>query len=133
MDVNKINISKVETHLNSIFDNTVSDNTFFGEMVGGELIDSSWDDMVLIEVPTGIEDMDAYGKGTVLVWLYAKPLLSGRKNVNVMSKLEQRLNNVLANHSNTDGFYIKRRLTYTDYDSNIKWHCNIVELQITIV
>lgn len=127
-----MNISAIETYLNSIFDNTISDNTIFGYMIEKAAIPNDWQDMVMIEIPNGVEDLDAYGNGTILIWLYARPLMSGKKNVAVMSALEKKLNEVLANHSNST-YQLSRRLTYTDYDTDIDWHCNVVELNILIV
>jgi hypothetical protein len=132
MDKNSMNISSVETYLNSIFDNTISNNTIFGYMLEKAAIPNEWSDMVMIEIPNGIEDLDAYGNGTILVWLYARPLMSGKKNVSVMAQLEKRLNEVLKNQGN-DTYQLTRRLTYTSYDTDIDWHCNVVELTILIV
>lgn len=131
MDVNKLNISKIETYLDSILGGTVSDNTFFGGVITKEMIGDEWSDMVMVEMPNGITDFDAYGQGTVLVWLYARPLTSGRKNVPIMSKLEKKLNDVISNVVSSE-YNITRRLTYTDYNTDIDWHCNVVELVITV-
>lgn len=132
MDKDKMNISSIETYLNSIFDNNISDNTIFGYMIEKATIPDDWNDMVLIEVPNGVADMDAYGQGTILVWLYARPLLSGKKNVSTMSTLEKKLNEVIKSSRNST-YQISRRLTYTYYDTDIDWHCNVVELNILIV
>ena len=132
MDKDKMNISSIETYLNSIFDNTISDNTIFGYMIEKATIPDNWEDMVLIEIPNGVADMDAYGQGTILVWLYARPLLSGKKNVATMTTLEKKLNEVIKSSSN-DTYQISRRLTYTSYDTDIDWQCNVVELNILIV
>ena len=132
MDKDKMNLSSIETYLNSIFDNNISDNTIFGYMIEKATIPDDWNDMVLIEVPNGVADMDAYGQGTILVWLYARPLLSGKKNVAIMSTLEKNLNEVIKSSSNST-YQISRRLTYTSYDTDIDWHCNVVELNILIV
>lgn len=132
MDKDKMNISSIETYLNSIFDNTISNNTIFGYMIEKATIPDDWNDMVLIEVPNGVADMDAYGQGTILVWLYARPLLSGKKNVATMSTLEKKLNEVIKSSRNST-YQISRRLTYTYYDTDIDWHCNVVELNILIV
>ena len=132
MDKDKMNISSIETYLNSIFDNTISNNTIFGYMIEKSTIPDDWNEMVMIEVPNGVADMDAYGQGTILVWLYARPLLSGKKNVAVMSSLEKKLNEVIES-SNNSTYQISRRLTYTSYDNDIDWHCNVVELNILIV
>lgn len=131
MDKNKLNISKIETYLNSILDNTISNNTFFGSLPEPSSIPSEWNDICFIDIPNGIRDYEAYGQGTVLVCLYARPMSSGRKNVAIMSQLETRLNEVIA--SNSDSTYqISRRLTYSTYDDDIKWHCNVVELILKI-
>lgn len=132
MNANNLNISKIETYLNSILDNVVSDNTFFGYMPDASIVKSSdWQDMVMVEIPNGIRDMDAYGQGTILVWLYARPLESGRKNVAKMSELETKLNAVIANAKDKN-YQISRRMTFTDYDTDIDWHCNVVEIILKV-
>jgi hypothetical protein len=125
-----INISKIETYLHSIIDNIVSDNTYVG--TPPETFKEIWTDVCVIDAGSGIRDMNACGKGVVLIWLYARPLANGAKNVAKMSELETKLNEVIKNaHDST--YRINRRATYTDYDSERKWHCNIVELNLTIV
>lgn len=130
MDFNKLNISKIETYLHSIFDNVVSDNTYVG--TPPETIKESWTDMCVIDVGTNIRDYDTYGKGVILVWLYARPLANGAKNVAKMSELETKLNEVIENARHSS-YRLNRRATYSDYDSARKWHCNIVELNLTII
>ncbi len=132
MDSNKINISKIETFLNEKIDNVVSKNTFVGSKVTDKTaIPADWKDMVLIDIPNGVRDFEAYGQGTVLVSLFARPMESGRKNVAVLSKMEESLNQVIK--SNTDKTYtLSRRLTYTGYDSDIDWHFNTIEVIIKI-
>lgn len=132
MNANNLNISKIETYLNGILDNVVSNNTFFGYMPDSSIVKSSnWQDMVMVEIPNGIRDMDAYGQGTILVWLYARPLESGRKNVAKMSELETKLNAVIANAEDKN-YQISRRMTFTDYDTDIDWHCNVVEIILKV-
>ena len=127
---NNINISKIETYLHSIIDNVVSDNTYVG--TPPETLKEDWNDVCVIDVGPSIRDMNAYGKGVVLVWLYARPLANGAKNVAKMSELETKLNEVIKNaHDRT--YRINRGATYSNYDPNRKWHCNIVELNLTIV
>ena len=132
MDSNKINISKIESFLNGKIDNVVSKNTFVGSKVPDKTaIPADWKDIVLIDIPNGVRDFEAYGQGTVLVSLFARPMESGRKNVAVLSKMEERLNEVIK--SNTDKTYtLSRRLTYTGYDSDIDWHFNTIEVIIKI-
>lgn len=132
MDSNKINISKIETFLNEKIDNVVSRNTFVGSKVPDKTaIPADWKDIVLIDIPNGVRDFEAYGQGTVLVSLFARPMESGRKNVAVLSKMEESLNEVIK--SNTDKTYtLSRRLTYTGYDSDIDWHFNTIEVIIKV-
>lgn len=129
MNKDNLNISQIESYLYSIIDNKVSDNTYAGTLP--DTIQSDWKDMCLIDVGTDIIDKDAYGVGAVLVWLYARPLANGAKNVAKMSELENKLNEVIEGASDST-YHINRRATYSDYDSERKWHCNIVELNIRI-
>lgn len=131
MNKDNLNISKVETYLNDILDNVVSNNTFFGTLPDSTAIPSNWNDLCFIEIPNGVRDLEAYGQGTVLVWLFARPMASGRKNVAVLSQMEQKLNNVIA-ANNDKTYHISRRLTYTSFDNDIKWHCNVVELILKV-
>lgn len=133
MDSNKINISKIETFLYEKIDNVVSKNTFVGSKVPDKTaIPTDWNDIVLIDIPNGVRDFDAYGKGTVLVYLFARPQESGRKNVAVLSKMEASLNEVVKTSSN-ETYLLKRRLTFTGYDMNIDWHYNVIEITLTIL
>ena len=133
MDSNKINISKIETFLYEKIDNVVSKNTFVGSKIPDKTaIPTDWNDIVLIDIPNGVRDFDAYGKGTVLVYLFARPQESGRKNVAVLSKMEASLNEVI-NTSSNDTYLLKRRLTFTGYDMNIDWHYNVIEISLTIL
>lgn len=133
MEVNKTNISRIETYLNSVLDGVVSEHTYFGSIPDAAIVKSSdWQDMVMVEIPNGISDFDAYGQGTALVWLYARPMESGKKNVPKMSQLETKLDEAIKNASSNE-YYLTRRLTFTDYNTTINWHCNVIEIIITIV
>ena len=111
MNKDNLNISKIETYLAGIIDNVVSDNTYAGSLP--TTINAAWSDMVLIDCANAITDMEAYGKGVVLVWLYAKPRTDGTKNVALMSKLEKKLNDVI-NAANDRHYIISRRDTFND-------------------
>ena len=71
------------------------------------------------------------GKGTVLIWLYAKPLSNGQKNVKLMDELELGLNKAIS-QADSKIYRINRGNVYCDYDSTRRWHCNIVELNLLI-
>lgn len=133
MDKQNLNISKIETYLNSILDGVVSNNTFFTTYPNVSMVKASeWKDMVLVDIPSGVRDMDAMGTGTVFIGLYARPLESGKKNVAKMSELEDRLNEALE-VANDSRYMLKRSDVHATYDDDIDWHCNVVELKITIL
>lgn len=126
MNKDNLNISKIETYLNSIVDNVVSKNTFFTALPDASVIKASdWQDMVLIDFPMGIKDLEAYGRGEVDIVLYARPLESGKKNVAKMSKLEMKLNEVVA-QANDKNYQIVRDDAHSMYDTDIDWHCNVI-------
>ena len=125
-----MNISKIETFFNGLLDNKVSDNTFFSDLPN--VIKQEWNDMVVVDFPSTISDLDAYGKGTVLIWLYAKPKSNGTKNVPVLSQMETKLNERLA-MSNDMHYRLSRGGAYTDYDEQRNLHCNIIELNLIII
>lgn len=129
MDRNLLNISSIESYLYSILQGKVSDNTYVGSLPA--TLQSEWKDICLIDCGSAITDLDALGGGVVLIWLYAKPM-AGIKNVGTLKTMEEKLNEVIktACHPN---YKINRRNTYTDYDADRDWHCNIVELNIVIV
>lgn len=129
MDKNNMNISRIETYLHGIIDNKVSKNTYAGTLP--DTIKSDWNDMVLVDCANRVSDLDAYGEAIVLIWLYARPFENGSKNVAVMDELETKLNEVIEN-ANDKIYVINRRNTYSDYDSDRQWHCNIVELNVRI-
>ncbi len=130
MNIDKLNISNIETYLHSIMDGIVSENTYAGTLP--DTISSEWSDMCLIDCGNKLHDFDAYGQGTILIWLYARPRSNGTKNVAIMNDLGNKLNYVIQNASNSN-YSFSRGATYTDYDSTRQWHCNIVELNILIV
>lgn len=132
MNKNNLNISKIETYLNSIIDNVVSNNTFFTALPDSAVIKASnWQDMVLIEIPEGIKDFEAYGQGYVFICLYARPMESGKKNVGLMSELETKLNKVIED-ADDKNYHIARTDVHTSFDDDINWHCNVVEIVLKV-
>lgn len=129
MDKNNLNISKVEDYLYRALKSKVSANLYIGTLP--DTTQSAWTDMCLIDCGNGFRDYDAYGKGTVLIWLYAKPLSNGQKNAKVMDKLEMGLNEAIS-QADSKTYRINRGNVYCDYDSTRRWHCNIVELNLLI-
>lgn len=130
MDADLKNISKIETFFNTLLDNKVSNNTFFTDLP--PTINQEWNDMVVVDCGNAISDMNAYGNGNVLIWLYAKPMSTGAKNVKILSQMETRLNECIS--SNTDKHYnISRAESYSDYDEQRNLFVNIIVLKLVII
>ncbi len=126
MNKDSLNISKIETYLNSVVDNVVSNNTFFTTIPDKATVEASdWKDMVLVDFPIGIKDLEAYGRGEVDIILYARPLESGKKNVAIMSQLEMKLNEAVAN-TQSRNYQLVRDDARSMYDTDINWHCNVI-------
>jgi len=121
------NISKLENYLQVTLKGNVTKNTFVGTLP--DTIKTTWDDMVLIDCDSGLRDYDAYGKGIVNIFLYARPHSNGTKNVAVMDKLEEALDEVIKADS-SDQFHLFKERVFSDYDSVRNWHCNVVLLGI---
>lgn len=130
MDKNLMNISQIETFFNDLLTGKLSDNTFFTFFP--PVISQEWEEMVLIDIPNAIRDLNAYGNGIVLIYLYAKPFPNGKKPVPKLSKMEKKLNELI--ESSMDPHYVISRLnTYSDYDEHRNMFCNIVEINLTII
>ena len=124
-----INISSIETYLDSIIKNAVSKNVYAGTLPN--TISDSVKDLVLIDCGNAINDMDAYGKGAVNVFLYAKPTANGRKNVAQMQKMEKAMNKLLET-ANDERYSLSQLYKSADYDSALNWHYTVVALNIIV-
>ena len=124
-----INISSIETYLDSIIKNAVSKNVYAGTLPN--TISDSVKDLVLIDCGNAINDMDAYGKGAVNVFLYAKPTANGRKNVTQMQKMEKAMNKLLET-ANDERYSLSQLYKSSDYDSALNWHYTVVALNIIV-
>lgn len=129
MNKSNLNISNIENYLFGILDEKVSSNTFIGTLP--TTIDSTWNDMVLIDFGTDISDLDAMGKCIVHIFLYAKPLSNGSKNVKRMSELEAAFDEAI---KDLDGktYCLSHAYDDSDYDKDVKWHFNIKALNLRI-
>lgn len=124
-----LNISTIETYLDKIIKGKVSKNVFAGTLPN--TIDDTVKDLVLIDCGNAINDLDAYGKGAVNVYLYAHPTANGRKNVAQLSKMEKAMNAVL-DGANDNRYALAQLYKATDYDSALNWHYIIVALNLII-
>ena len=79
-----------------------------------------------------VRDKTGYGSGVVLVFLFSKSADNGEKNVPVMAEMEEFLRTKIA-ESRHEHYIISRGSTYQDYDSTYDMHCNVVEINLTII
>lgn len=123
------NTSQVEEYLYTILNGVVSDHTFSGTLP--TTIDSSWNDMVLIDCDLPMTDYGPYSSATVYIFLYARPNADGTKKVPLLSLMENKLCDVLDNIS--DVHYTVNRLSNgADYDTTLQWHRNFVYFNLII-
>lgn len=123
------NTSQVEEYLYTILNGVVSDHTFSGTLP--TTIDSSWNDMVLIDCDLPMIDYGPYSSATVYIFLYARPNADGTKKVPLLSLMENKLCDVL--DSISDVHYTVNRLSNgADYDTTLQWHRNFVYFNLII-
>ena len=87
--------------------------------------------MTLIDLGR-VRDKTGYGSGVVLVFLFSKSAGNGEKDVPVMAEMEEFLRTKVA-ESRHEHYIISRGSTYPDYDSTYNMHCNVVEINLTII
>ena len=103
-------------------------------VVGTKLPDTLSKDikrMTLIDLGR-VQDKTGYGSGVVLVFLFSKSAGNGEKDVPVMAEMEEFLRTKVA-ESRHEHYIISRGSTYPDYDSTYDMHCNVVEINLTII
>ena len=79
-----------------------------------------------------VRDRVGYVSGVVIVFLFSKSADNGEKNVPVMAEMEEFLRTRVAD-SRHEHYIISRGSTYPDYDSTYDMHCNVVEINLTII
>lgn len=130
MDKQYQNISRIEDFFYTLLYKKVSNNVYPNNLPIS--IKAEWKDIVVIDAGSAIRDMDAYGFGVVLVYLYTKPLDNGIKDVVTMNAMENKLLECVENATHAH-YVIRRGSTYADYDEGRNLHCNIYEINLTIV
>lgn len=129
MTNDNLNISSIETYLDSIIKGKVSKNVFAGTLPN--TLEDTVKDLVLIDCGNAIRDLDAYGRGALNIFLYAKPTANGRKNVAQLSKMEKSLANVIDNAAD-ERYTLTQLYKASDYDTALNWHYIVVALNILI-
>ena len=125
-----LNISLIE----DFFFSLLNSNELGKVVVGKKLPDTLSKDtkrITLIDLGR-VRDKTGYGSGVVLVFLFSKSADNGEKNVPVMAEMEEFLRTKVA-ESRHEHYIISRGSTYQDYDSTYDMHCNVVEINLTII
>ena len=125
-----LNISQIE----DFFFTLLNSKELGKVVVGKKLPDTLSKDtkrMTLIDLGR-VRDKTDYGSGVVLVFLFSKSAGNGEKNVPVMAEMEEFLRTKVT-ESRHEHYIISRGSTYPDYDSTYDMHCNVVEINLTII
>ena len=125
-----LNISLIE----DFFFSLLNSNELGKVVVGKKLPDTLSKDakrITLIDLGR-VRDKTGYGSGVVLVFLFSKSADNGEKNVPVMAEMEEFLRTKVA-ESRHEHYIISRGSTYQDYHSTYDMHCNVVEINLTII
>lgn len=125
-----LNISQIE----DFFFTLLNSKELGKVVVGKKLPDTLSKDtkrMTLIDLGR-VRDKTGYGSGVVLVFLFSKSAGNGEKNVPVMAEMEEFLRIKVA-ESRHEHYIVSRGSTYPDYDSTYDMHCNVVEINLTII
>ena len=125
-----LNISQIE----DFFFTMLNSKELGKVVVGKKLPDTLSKDikrMTLIDLGR-VRDKTGYGSGVVLVFLFSKSAGNGEKDVPVMAEMEEFLRTKVA-ESRHEHYIISRGSTYPDYDSTYDMHCNVVEINLTII
>lgn len=126
---NNANTSKIENMLYMAIKDAVSNNVFIG--VRPSTIDENMDDFVVIDCDLPITDYGSHSTASVYVFLYARPIGNGIKNVARLAEMEESLNIVLDTYT-SNVYKLVRQSNGAEYDTGINWHNNFVYISITI-
>ena len=127
-----INISAIETHLDTVIRAKVLKQCYAGTLPS--TLKEDVKKYVVIDCGNAINDLHAYGKGIINIYLYAKPS-AGTKNVYALSKMEADFMKALREDAFDDEHYsVARELAYQDtgYDSTYGMHFIIKAIHLII-
>lgn len=124
-----LNISSIETYLDSIIKGKVSKSVFAGTLPN--TLGDTVKDLVLIDCGNAINDLSSHGKGTLNIFLYAHPSENGRKNVAQLSKMEKAFAVVL-DEASDERYSLTQLYKTSDYDTALNWHYIVVGLNIIV-
>ena len=125
-----LNISQIED-----FFYTLLKSDKLGKVVVGtklpDTLDKNTRRMTLVDLGR-VRDRVGYGSGIVLVFLFSKSSSNGAKDVPVMAEMEEFVRTKIL-ESRHEHYIISRGSTYPDYDRTYDMHCNVIEINLTII
>ena len=96
-----------------------------------DTLDKNTRRMTLVDLGR-VRDRVGYGSGVVLVFLFSKSSSNGAKDVPVMAEMEEFVRTKIL-ESRHEHYIISRGSTYPDYDRTYDMHCNVIEINLTII
>lgn len=117
-----INISNILTHFDNVIRKEVCERCYAGTLPA--TLTKGAMDMVVINTGNTVVDKNAYGEGTIFIYLYAQPV-NGEMNVPALSKLEKALRKALYEDKFDNENYEVSRQTFLGgggYDTTYNMH-----------
>lgn len=94
-------------------------------------INKDWTDMVFVELNVQ-DDKGAYTRGSATFFLYTKPVGTyNRKDVKKMDAMEEALDKAI-NESNDANYIIRTSWRDADYDKDIEFYFNVINVSIIV-
>lgn len=133
MDKDNLNISSIETHLDKVIRANISLHCSATTLPA--TLTEGIDDYVVIDCGNAINDLHAYGKGIVNLYLYAQPV-NGMKNVPALAKMEEAFNKVMKSGGfDSENYIVADEVAYSNsgYDSTYNLHYIIKAIRLIIL
>lgn len=125
----RMTVSAVEQFFDGLLRGKLTKNLFFGEIPSS--IRKDWKSLVVVDCANAVRDYEAYGAGTVLIYLMSKPNTSGTKDCKQIAELEMKLTELI--DSNNDPYYVtSRRGSYGKYDTVNDMFFNVIQINLII-
>ena len=127
-----INISAIETHLDSVLRKKVCKRCYAGRLPA--TLAEGVMSYVVIDCGFAIRDLHAYGTGIVNIFLYAQPI-NGLKNVSAISQLEKAFEKALREDAfDSEHYTVARETEYSlpgyDYSYGMDYTIKAIRLII---
>ena len=122
----EMTITNIQDFLWALFTSDLLPNKYFDDLPATNDFESA----MVIDLSNSISDMNAYGQGSFLIFLYAKPLESGMRN-GILGKMEKEVLRLI-DENNDPTYSLSKRYTHSDYDAARNLHMTILEVNILI-